>query len=150
MKKLLITWLSIILVSMGYSTVQARANEVVYLSNTDIVSLDLNQSSLEVSVSYPGPSISGICGVEIRADSYGRFEPISNLLNAITIKEYSGITPGITIKNNMTILIDAYNGQNAYASWFKIETKDGSSLKHTILSTLGESRKVVLVAVGCN
>lgn len=150
MKTQLATWLSVILLSIGYSTVQAETNDEIFISNTDIVNLNINESSLAISVSYPGPSISGVCGIEIRADSYGRFQPISNFLNAITIKDYSGATPPITIKNNMTMLIDVYNGESAYLVSFKIETKDGSSLKQTILSTLGESRKVVLVGVGCN
>lgn len=48
---------------------QARSanDETIYASNTDIYNLDLEKKSLSVVVPYPG-RISGLCGIEIRAD----------------------------------------------------------------------------------
>lgn len=146
MKKIMA--LLIVSISMVGSA-QASVPEVMNISNTDMINLQTNDSKMSLSVQYPGPEISGVCGVEIRADSYNRHISIAGLLNAIEVVNDLGIAPVVSVQNDMTVLMDLSSAKWAYGTWFSIHTKNGKSLKEVILETLGENRKVVLVAVGC-
>lgn len=126
---------------------QSTHDETIYISNTDIYNLDLDQKSLSVGVLYPGPNISGICGIEIRADSYGRHKTIKNFLSAIKVKHSNGNDIGVRIVNESTTLFRLPIG--GYGFWFSIETNDGRTLKETIRDTLGNSRTVILLGSSC-
>ncbi|MES2769680.1 MAG: hypothetical protein V4596_11105 [Bdellovibrionota bacterium] len=147
MKKLIA--LLIMNISMTGYLAQASANTVINISNTDMISLQTNKSEMSLAVSYPGSDISGVCGVEIRADSYNRHQSIANLLSAIKVVNNMGVDPVVSIQNEMTILMDLRAAKWGYGTWFSIHTKNGKSLKEVILETLGENRTVVLVGVSC-
>lgn len=143
---------SLAFITMAFATssfahAQSLQNETVYVSNMDVFNLDLDQNSISVNVPYPGPTISGVCGIEIRADSYGRQKAIEDFLSAINITHPSGNGLEIKIINRSTLLFRFPLG--GYAFWFSIETKDGSSLKQTIKDTLGNSRTVILLGSSC-
>lgn len=149
MKLILVTWLAIGVVISGSLGV-ARSIGTQYITNTNTINLSVKQPLIELGLSYPGPQISSLCGVELRADSYGRgTSSMQDFFNAIIIKGTLGIEPVVIVKNRMTIDIDLSAAIGSYGTWFSIETKDGSSLKDTILETLGTSRTVVIVGTVC-
>jgi hypothetical protein len=147
MKKILM----VILLGLAGLPVQASVKQVD-VSNTDVINIAVNESSIFASISYPGPTISGICGLEIRADSWNRIRPIKNLLDAVEISApWENVQPVITVENDMTILIDLSSIANEmlYATAIQIKTKDGKSVKDVIQTTLGNDRTVVLVGRTC-
>lgn len=126
---------------------QSTHDETIYVSNTDRHNLGLDQKSLSVGVQYTGANISGVCGIEIRADSNGRHKTIENFLSAIKIKDSNDNDIDVRILNKLTILFRIPTGKYVY--WFSIETKDGSTLKETIKDTLGDPRTVILLGSSC-
>ncbi|WP_409478392.1 hypothetical protein [Pseudobdellovibrio sp. HCB154] len=128
---------------------QAAPTQDVLLSNVNTASLQIEDSEIGLSVSYPGPSISGICGVEIRADNDNRHIPIKNFLDAVEIR--SRFEQGLKPKdiNSTTIDIDLKHLDMGFGVWFTVKTKDGSSLKEAIERTLGENRTVIALATTC-
>lgn len=139
--------ITIALVAGSMAHTQSAHDETIYVSNTDIYNLGLDQKSLSIGVSYPGPRISAVCGIELRADSYGRHKPIQNLLTAIKVKHSSGHDMNVRIINESTLLFRLPIG--GYGFWFSIETKDGSTLKQAIKDNLGNGRTVVLLGSSC-
>lgn len=139
------------LIFLGGSGIIAQAAEKqdVLLSNVNTANLQVEESEIGLSVSYPGPSISGICGVEIRADNDNRDIPIKNFLDAVEMP--SRFEQGLNPKaiNSTTIDIDLKHLDLGFGVWFTVKTKDGSSLKETIKRTLGENRTVIAVATTC-
>ena len=149
MKFNLVTWIAIGVVISGSLGV-ARSIETQYITNTNTINLSVKQPLIELGLSYPGPQISSLCGVELRGDSYGRgTSSMQDFFNAIIIKGMLGVEPVVMVKNRMTIDIDLSAAIGSYGTWFSIETKDGSSLKDTIIQTLGTSRTVVIVGTVC-
>lgn len=146
------TFIAVALVGSTLAYAQSSTDDAIYVSNTDIINLDLDKKSVTIAVPYPGTKISGVCGIEIRADSYGRNLAIKNFLDEILITSSFGpdrlnkIKPRIL--NDMTIFF-AIPDNNAYGFWFSIETKNGSTLNQTIRDTLGDSRNVVLLGSSC-
>ena len=129
---------------------QASQNQDVLLSNVNTANLQVKDSEIGLSVSYPGPSISGICGIEIRSDNYNRDIPIKNFLEAVEmIPRFEQQVLNPKIINAATIDIDLKHLDLGYGVWFTVKTKDGSSLKETIKRTLGENRTVIAVATTC-
>lgn len=128
---------------------QAAPNQEVLLSNVNTANLQIEDSEIGLNVSYPGPSISEICGVEIRADNDNRHIPIKNFLDAVEI--HSRFEQGLKPKdiNATTIDISLKHLDMAFGVWFTIKTKDGSSLEETIKRTLGENRTVIAIASTC-
>lgn len=134
------------LVFLGGSGIIAQAKPLrqnILLTNVMTIDLQIKESEIGLSVLYPGPSISGICGIEIRADS-----PIENFLNVIEIKSFD---PRIQAKlvNSTTIDIDMSTQDMSYVADVSIVTKDGSSLGNAIKKTLGENRTVIALATTC-
>lgn len=128
---------------------QAAPKQHVLLSNVNTTSLQVSESEIGLSVSYPGPSISGICGVEIRADNYNRHNHIEKFLDAVEITMRFPADLDVSVVNSTTIDIDLNSHDGSYGVWFAVKTKDGSSLKETITKTLGENRKVIALASIC-
>lgn len=139
------------LIILGGSGIIAQAAPSGHelISNVSLTNLAVESNELGLSVSYPGPSISGICGVEIRADNYNRHMPIQKFMDAVDIPSRfeQGINPRVL--NSTTIEIDLQHMNLSYGVWFSVKTKDGSSLKETIKKTLGENRTVVAIATTC-
>lgn len=128
----------------------AWSESPVLLEYTGLVPVTVDRAVLPLSVAYPGETISGICGVEIRADSYGRGQPIQNFFDAIEIGTDLGDPVFPAVKNDKTILIDLKPSPlQPYGVWFSVKTKSGRTLKQEIERTLGSNRTVVLVPVGC-
>jgi hypothetical protein len=124
----------------------------VELTNTGLIDLSHEaDASLVVLVSYPGSEVSGICGVEIRADSIHRENRVGGLLTALNVTELQGTTLPIHARNAEVIDIDLPNGGFTYM--LQIRTNDGKPLGETIQTALGgepnDPRAVVLVARSC-
>lgn len=131
-------------------TAKASTEDIQFITNTGLINLAVDAPTISLVLPYPGPNISGLCGVEIRADSYNRQKSIKNLLAALSVRKDLGATPIVSLKNNMTVLIDLSAASGSYGTWFSIRTKNGDSLSDTIKATLGDSRLVVLVGVRCH
>lgn len=141
------TLLAFLMITCGAANADVLATDI---TNMDMIDLNVESSSLSLALQYPGPNISGLCGVEIRANSQGRDKLIHNLLYGVTITNDLGVNPIISIKNDMTILIDLSEASGTYTTQFSIKTFDGVSLKEAIRKTLGENRIVKLVGVTCS
>lgn len=140
--------LSVVL-GLSHASMAQPTDKTLYISNTDIYDLKLNEVKASFYVPYPGANISGICGLEIRADSYRRNQEIKNFLDAIRVTFWigtSGEAP-VEVKNDTTLFWSIPTG--GYGYWFEIETKDGKTLKQTIEETLGESRTVLILGSSC-
>jgi hypothetical protein len=137
----------ILIFSLLTLNAHADINHAKEISNTSLINLAGYVSEKSFSIPYPGPTISGVCSVEIRADSFRRSDSIEKLLGAIEIVNDLGIVPVVSVKNNMTILLDFTAANNMYGTWFTIRTKGDESLENAIINTLGQDRKVVLVGV---
>ncbi|MES2802169.1 MAG: hypothetical protein V4654_06725 [Bdellovibrionota bacterium] len=130
---------------------QAAAHKQVLLSNVSVIDLQkVEDSVLGLSVSYPGPDYSQICGVEIRADNYNANNKIDKFLEAIEIKGRFELAPTVKVQNSSTIDMDFTSFNGVFGIWFTLETKDGSSLQSTIKKTLGENREVIVVTKTCS
>lgn len=128
---------------------QSFAAEDHFLENTSVKTLQNENNEMTVFVSYPGRGISGICDIEIVADSFGRQAPIRNLLNALEIKSAFGSNQDSPVKviSSMTLRIPLRTG--GYTDGAVIRTKDGKSLRENIERTLGSNRTVVLMPRSC-
>jgi hypothetical protein len=119
-------------------------SQAIFLESTDIQDLNLNKSEIEIGVSYPGPNLSGICGVEIRSSSY-----ISDIKNLITIETALGIDPVVSTVRDSIILIDLSKATDMYMTSFKISTKDGRTFKENFAPLLIHGGKIMLVTRTC-
>ena len=137
-----------ILTALWTGAAQA-ATQATDISNVSVINLSIEQSSLSLTIPYPGHMISGLCGIEIRSDSPGRAASIANLLADLEINKDFGVDPVITVKNDKTILLDFSAAAGGYGTWFSIKTKDGSTLKQKIKQKLGPQRTVILIGVTC-
>ena len=126
------------------------ANNILRLSleNTDTANLQIDQAELAVTLAYPMESISGVCSLDIVADSYSRNTEIENLLKQVEIFNFfqHNVIQPLVISN--TVL--RVNLAPSYVDGVRIRTKDGQSLKSAIAKTLGVERKVVIMPRSCN
>lgn len=134
-----LTVFGVILASLG-----AYAGDPISISNTSVTNIHSDQSSLEVNVYYPGPHFSGLCGIEIRSDSWGRARPISVFLDAIKTSLPT------QLKGTTAAVIDLKSFDERFMVSFKIETKSGESLNQVIEKTLGRNREIVLLGSTCD
>ena len=139
------------LIILGGSGIIAQAKPLNHelISNVSVTNLEVDADEIGLSVSYPGPSISGICGVEIRADNYNRHMPIQKFMDAVEVPSRFEQELHPRVIKSTTIEIDLEYMDLSYGVWFSVKTKDGSSLKETIKKTLGENRTVVAIATSC-
>lgn len=132
-----------------FTSAGALANDHIRLDNTSSESLSVERNQVAVMVSYPGMNISGICDIEITADSYGRRIPISDLQKELIITE--AFAPrgesAVEVISEKTLRIPLR--QHTYVDGVVITTKDGSTLKETIERTLGPRRTVVVMPRSC-
>jgi len=140
------TLLVFLMITCGAANASQLATDI---SNVELIDLNIESSSINIQLQYPGPMISGLCGVEIRADSHGRHKAIESLLYGVTIANVIGVEPIVSVKNDMTILIDLTEASGTYVTQFSIQTFDGVSLKEAIRKTIGEDRIVKLIGVSC-
>ena len=131
------------------SLAHASTAQSIDISNTSVISLSNQQPSMSFVLAYPGPRISGLCGVEVRADSHGQAKTIGDLLAALDVKNDLGVEPKVILKNDRTILLDLSAATGGFGTWFSLHTKDGSALEDTIDKTLGPNRTVILLGVTC-
>lgn len=139
-------------ITMGNSIALATVD--FEIDNVSLKSINVEESIINVEVSYPGPEISGVCGLEIRLDSYGRFYSIQQFLNEINVgSNFENIDSLMTVKitNSMTIDIDFLNTlmeQQAYLAVIQLKIKDGSTFKQKIKDILGDN-EVVITSKSC-
>ena len=126
------------------SSFGAYAADPISISNTSVTDIHSDQSSLEVNVYYPGPHLSGLCGIEVRSDSWGRARPISAFLDAIKTSIPT------QLRGSTAAVIDLKSFDERFMVSFKIETKSGESLNQVIENTLGKNREVVLLGTSCD
>jgi hypothetical protein len=122
--------------------------ESILLDNTSLQSLQLNESSVRVMVSYPGHEISGVCEIEIVADSFNRNIPVERLLNEIEVRSGFGegaIAPQVV--SEMALRIPLMTG--TFTDGITVTTKSGKPLKEVIESVLGKARRVVVLPRSC-
>lgn len=123
----------------------------IYLDNTSLASINVDQPYIRVMVSYPGISISGVCSIDIVADSYNRDKPIKNLIEQLEISTPFGkdkpnreaqIISATTAR--LALIVDTYlDGVliNPRNPWF--------NLRDIIEETLGKNRRVVVIPRSC-
>lgn len=140
--------------TMGFMAQVAGADDVptVYLGNTNVVDLGLDQSALRVFVSHPGFR-SGVCTVDIIANPYGRHNPIVNLFEDLSVE---GLYPhSRSVVDRLRILSETHvrfllHLEYLYGDGFVLRTKDHTkTLKEVIAETLGEHSKVVIMPRAC-
>ncbi len=135
-------------VMIGWVAAAVQPN-VIDLTNTTIVDLSIEESSVGISIDYPGKEISGICSVEIVADSYGRDIPVENLLERIVLESGPNHgTPAYKVVSPMVIRIDL--GLGGFQDSFLLKTKNGETLASAIKNSLGSNRTVVLMPRTCD
>lgn len=129
----------------------AQIGEALEITNTTIIDMQSQAASVDFVIHYPGPWISGICGVEIRADSYNRHRPISNLLERLDITSWQGGLGLSPLAENATVLhIPVVPADSSlYLATFRIATRDGGSLAQAIEDALGPGRTVIMVPRYC-
>lgn len=120
------------------------------IKNTDRIDLQMDVSSATFGVLYPGSDISGLCGVEIRADSFGREKSIQTFLDSLEVVKTLGVFPKVSKSNDMTITIDLSDAVDSFGTWFLLKTKSGQTFRDVIVQTLGEGRTVVLIGKTCD
>lgn len=127
----------------------ALAATRLFLDNTSTLGLQRGESEIEVLVSYPGHTISGVCAIEIVADSYGRVAPIAKLKDALDF--VGGFEPNegrpVETISDKALRIELRPG--GYLDGVILRTKDGTSLMATIERTLGVTRQVVVMPRSC-
>jgi hypothetical protein len=136
------------LILSGFSLTSQASDGWIDVENISAESLQVDLAAVSVAVSYPGKEISGICGVEIRADSWGRVDPIEKFVKAVNIaSDYNDIC--VTVKDAITVDVDLPHSEGLYMAAFTVKTKNGKSLKEVIRQTLGDNRTVVLIGRSC-
>lgn len=126
-------------------------DSTVYLNNTSIESINIDEPFLRILVSYPGLFVSGVCSIEIVADSYFREKAIRNLVDELNIISAFGsdeaprrgqIVSDKTVRFNLI--------RESYVDGIVIRPKDESlTLRGLIEKTLGKNRKVVAMPRSC-
>ena len=122
------------------------------LKNTETLNLALPHKNIIVSLAYPGLAISGICYLDIVADSYHRDIPIENLLQKVSVERVNlnpnQPDPDISIVSSTTIRIHLL--EQSYVDGIKLSVKPGSSsLQDAISQSLGKRRTVVVMPRAC-
>jgi hypothetical protein len=119
-------------------------SQIIFLESTDIQDLNLDQSEIEIGVSYPGAQLSGICGVEMRSESY-----IEDFAKLIKIETAWGIDPVVRRVHDSILLVDLTEASGRYLTSFIISTKNGKTLKENINSMSVNRGKIILVTRTC-
>lgn len=135
-------------VALAFSIPAFAADPTIYLRSTGVVSLSTETPVLSLAVSYPGPSISGICGIEVRATSRGYAADVSVLFAALDFPTDLGVPVSARILNRSTIAVD-FGQDQTYGVWFSVKTKNGNSLKSEIARTIGPDPLVTIVTATC-
>lgn len=124
------------------------SNGRIYLGNTETADLQSDLAELSVTVAYPMEEITGVCSLDLVADSYNRHYPIEKFLDRVEIlnffeqkKQVSTVISSTVIRVNLRAA--------AYVDGIIVRTKNGSSLKEAIAETLGPNRKVVIMPRSC-
>jgi hypothetical protein len=143
--------LAIALFFSGLSFSALAAPKQLDIDNTSYFDLSTEtESSLLLVVQYPG-KISGVCGLEIRADSYNRAIPISGLQSELQLRETFGAKPPILkVQNETTLRMDLQDG--GFQTSIEMKTKSGKALRDVIQESIGAegiTRHVVLVPTSC-
>ena len=123
--------------------------QTIYIDNHSSVDIAVKKSELSFGLPYPGPAISGNCGVELRTGQHDGLK-LQAFLNEIEIVKDLGIDPVVKVYTSSTILIDLRSAVDSYGTWFSVKSRSGKSLKSVIASTLGKGVVVKAVAQSCS
>lgn len=133
---------------IGFNSQAELIDNDIHLSNTITQDLhNLDNTGLTVRVAYPGLGISGVCAIDMIADSYRRDIPIQKLLEVVEISSLLGDASNAKVVSSTIIRIPLV--LEAFVDLVTLSTKDGSSLKEAINKSLGENRRVVLMPRAC-
>lgn len=119
----------------------------IYLENTETANLQSDLAELSVSVSYPMEEMSGVCSLDIVADSYNRHHQIEKLLDRVEILNFFELGNQVSTVISSTVI--RVNLRPSYVDGIIVRTKNGSSLKEAIAEALGPDRKVVIMPRSC-
>ena len=121
----------------------------IRLTNTTQASFLVDEPGLAVAVDYPGMQISGVCAIEIVADSYRRGNAMHRLLAELEIQNFFGDSKkhGVELVNDTVLRISLI--VNTYVDGVVIVSKDGSTLKQVVERTLGKNRTVIVRPRSC-
>ncbi len=139
MKKLI----AALLVSFSFAAFSQT--QTIYLSELKMQDLKLDLAEVEIALSYPGPKLSGMCGVEIRSNYYD----MKALHKLIKIEKALGVEPKVKLVHDTTIVIDLVEAADMYMTSFTISTLDGRTLKETFKTLFERDEKIVLVTKTC-
>lgn len=139
--------LSLIVLLCSFNA-NAFGPDEVRLRNIDQTTLMISEPSLIATVNYPGASISGVCGLEIIADSYWRGVPMDKLLDQLNVtKIFSEQATDVQVVSSTVIRIGLIIG--TYVDSVSISTKDGRPLDQVIRETLGHQQTLILRPHSC-
>jgi hypothetical protein len=130
------------------SSALAAKPETHYMQDATVVDLTKGGSVVKFAISYPGPTLSGLCGMEIRTSHFGG-EKIQELLAAIEVKNDLGTEPVVSVKNGRTIEIDLTAASGSYGTWFSIRTRNRKPLGKLIKEILGDDVVAHAIATTC-
>lgn len=154
MKKFLLALILSLTSVCNARSIQTENIKQIELSNTKFHNLALEEASeVRFYVAYPGPNISGVCGLELRADSPNQVISISTLINKLVFKPYMGNLPLVKVKSDTIIDLNIDDFWGGYGLWFDVATYDGSKISDLVLKELGANttqRELLLVTKSCN
>lgn len=121
-----------------------------YLGRTSILNLDKLKlgNEFEITVSYPGKNISGVCGLEFRTSSNVNHY-ILHFLTKVSIENaFTHGDQAVISQKKGEFKIDL-NSDNSYQDGVVIKGIKGESLSKIIKETLGDDELLVIPAL-CN
>jgi hypothetical protein len=119
----------------GFISTAAMATEAVaaHVRITSHVDVSVQNPNLQVSLSYPGRTFSGLCGLEIRAS--GNRGAILKFLDRVdVVQSWVPTTPTVNPHGNIMTL-DFSKASGAYLVTATIMTKNGRNLDEVIAET---------------
>jgi hypothetical protein len=136
-------------ISLFLGTNGWAAEALIFLDNTSVESINVDRSVLTVLVGYPGNDISGICSIDITADSGHRYKTIRNLIEKLSIVgAFDPEEVEVQIVSNKTARIAL--APLGYVDGFTLSPKDEQiTLRELIENTLGENREIVVMPRSC-
>mgnify|MGYP000270937921 CR=1 FL=1 len=104
------------------------------LNLADFVSLNHHQSALRLVVYYPGPAISGLCGITLRMNRVARKKHWESFLKKIQLKRTKAPYQVVWKGRRGMMLQFGIGGFQTYLTDITFRTKTGKSLHDTIQS----------------
>jgi hypothetical protein len=137
--------------TLGSAARAWTTESAIYLDNTSVENINIDESSLSVLVSYPGKSISGVCSIEIVADSYRRERSIESLIAELDFTNPFG--PG-EVSSKIQVVSDKVARfaliPEIHLDGFVLSPRNKTlTLRELIEQILGKDRKVVVMPRSC-